>query len=119
MHMDHSRFERRSRPRYDIQMNAEVCGVEWRPFKAHAANVSQVGFLLSSAGKFLVGEPISLALPGIGIRSARVVRSRFWRRYGCTFDQALTDDELHELLGASTSTWIRVGRPGKEAVLGD
>ena len=102
--------ERRSEVRCEASISVNVQSTDWRPYKGLISNVSQSGVFISSAGKYKVGDVISLALPGVGVRLARVVRASFMRRYGCEFIKPLALSELSELVADPQSSWIYIGK---------
>jgi len=108
-------FERRASARSETSLELEVSPIDWLTYKVLISNVSQSGLLISSAGKLEVGQSLSFALPGVGVRTARIVRTGLFRRYGCQFDVPLTEKELSEVLGPSSTAWVHLGKPAMTA----
>lgn len=107
--------ERRATPRNEASITVDVRSTDWRPYKGLISNVSLSGISLSSAGKYKVGDVVSLALPGVGVRRARVTRAGLLRRYGCEFEKPLAPHQLTELLAGARSTWVHIGKSLAEA----
>lgn len=80
----------RQAPRLPIQAGATVRDQNARPIDATVIDLSTTGCLIVVDGTVAVPSDISIGIGGIGRVSARIVR-RNGERYGCAFDQPLSD----------------------------
>ena len=64
-------------------------------------NISETGMLLGTSGKLDLDEPITVVLPDVGERSARIV----WyaeNLYGCRFEEPLDEESVKACLAHSS-----------------
>lgn len=80
----------RQAARLPIQAGATVRDDSARPLDAEVVDLSTTGCLIVVDGVVAVPSDISIGIAGIGRVSARIVR-RNGQRYGCAFDQPLSD----------------------------
>ncbi|WP_242138438.1 MULTISPECIES: PilZ domain-containing protein [unclassified Sphingomonas] len=80
----------RQAPRRPIHAGATVRDDRARPIDAEVVDLSTTGCLIVVDGVVAVPSDISIGIAGIGRVSARIVR-RNGQRYGCAFDQPLSE----------------------------
>ena len=89
--------ERRIAERVDAERTLTITAKgEIRP--ARTVNVSLSGMLVASDGDLTIWSEVVVALPGLALRSARIVR-RDGVRYGLVFREPLSRVEFTQLTG--------------------
>ena len=95
------RRERRNGTRLDIALNTNIGDDSVKPVAILMENISATGFRMLYGVPLVTGDAIGIDLPGIGERSATVVRQSGVRA-GCAFVSRLTEDELQQVVAAVT-----------------
>lgn len=83
----------RDTQRYDVALNGTLRNPERKPTDVVVVDLSKTGFRVNVASGIAIGDVVTLAIYGIGLRSAWVIRE-MERQYGCQFLVALEDMEL-------------------------
>jgi len=83
----------RQAPRQPIVAGATVRDESARPIDAKVLDMSATGCLIVVDGVIAVPSNISIGIAGIGRVSAQIVR-RNGSRYGCAFDERLSDSAI-------------------------
>jgi hypothetical protein len=97
--------ERRAVERFVTDIGSTLGEAHRKEFDVVIENLSVTGFSMAAVSRLPSGESIVLDIPGLGIRSAVVVRNA-GGSVGCEFACPLTDEELLSVLDPWTATII-------------
>lgn len=89
----HSPDERRGSDRRTIARTSTMRDADARPYAVLVEDLSADGFSMIAGRPLATGSTITIGLPGVGRRDARVVREE-GTRHGCAFDAPLSADLL-------------------------
>ncbi len=92
MRVDENNDIERREPRLVLQLNTGV-GQSGHAFDAEIMNISRDGMLVRTQAELTLEEPIEVVLPQSGAVKATVVWSADGM-YGCSFAEAISEDEL-------------------------
>ena len=110
MRMEEKNDIERREPRLVLQLNTGV-GQAGQAFDAEIMNLSRDGMLVRTQAELTLEEPIEVVLPQSGAVKATVVWSADGM-YGCSFAEAISEDELqaaNDLAKEDIETDKRVG----------
>ena len=79
--------------RHDVALNGTLRNPERKPADVVVVDLSKTGFRVNVASGIAIGDVVTLAIYGIGLRSAWVIREMD-QQYGCQFLVELEDMEL-------------------------
>lgn len=91
----------RQAPRRPVDAGATIRDKDARPIDAKVVDMSTTGCLIVVDGTIAVPSSISIGIAGIGRVSAQIVR-RNGSRYGCAFDQPLSDSAIQAARAVET-----------------
>jgi hypothetical protein len=114
--------ERRSATRREIDLGTSIEDAESRTAVVLLDEISAAGFRMVSVAPLLPGDLVTVELPRLGQRTAKVIRQS-GVRFGCTFVAPITAEDLQQVIEAGAerhalrqhraeSGW----RPGAEAL---
>lgn len=83
----------RDTQRYDVVLNGTLRNPERKPADVVVVDLSKTGFRVNVTSGIAIGDVVTLAIYGIGLRSAWVIRETE-QQFGCQFLVALEDLEL-------------------------
>jgi hypothetical protein len=83
----------RDTQRHDVALNGTLRNPERKPADVVVVDLSKTGFRVNVTSGIAIGDVVTLAIYGIGLRSAWVIRETE-QQYGCQFLVALEDMEL-------------------------
>ncbi len=83
----------RDAQRHDVALNGTLRNPERKPADVVVVDLSKTGFRVNVASGIAIGDVVTLAIYGIGLRSAWVIRE-MEQQYGCQFLVPLEDMEL-------------------------
>jgi hypothetical protein len=96
--------------RHEVEIDGTLRDAEWRPNDVTVVDLSCDGFRIDAALDLATGCSITLGLPGVGPRSAIVVRATK-TEYGCQFVDRLAPDELAAAMKAEPFVPLAMPRP--------
>lgn len=97
------RDDQRSTERFAGARDATLRDAGAVPRDAIVGDVSRTGFRITGAADLIVGDCISIGVPGLGQRAAQVVRMDEGGA-GCVFDVVLTPSEIDHVLASQPLT---------------
>lgn len=98
----------RSAERHSVSLDGTLRDSGSIPHDVVIQDLSATGFRIPTGANLKFSDLISLGLPGVGKRAARVV----WEadeRCGCTFLDPLTENELHAALAGPVLQPVSIG----------
>jgi hypothetical protein len=101
--------ERRAVERFVAGLDSTMREAERHEFDVVIEDLSATGLSMSAIAGLTCDDQITLDIPGVGARSATVVRAASGK-FGCTFAQPLSDADLSRVLNPRSATVIAFPR---------